>query len=343
VKHWNFRKADWKRFCLLTGESVERLPPPDPPDIESAYQDFCESLLSAAKQCIPRGRRKNYVPCWDKECETPYCSIIRAPVGTASDRATSSLLSRLQQKKQERWEEAVNSIDFSHFSHKAWKTINKLTGRSGRSSCACPISANSITSQLVKNGAHKTSDREPTRLINKQLSDLWKIPTPEGHSICKTFRPEKFAAALRRLKPGKSLGLNSIFPEFVLHARSALKSWFCDFLNSCMPQLKIPKTWRRALVVAFPKPEKPLGDPKSYRPISLLCVPFKIFERFIYARVESITDPLLPQEQAGFRHGRSAVDQVTLLAQDIQDSFSAKKKAGAVFVYLTAGCFWRDR
>jgi len=103
-----------------------------------------------------------------------------------------------------------------------------------------------------------------------------------------------------------------------------------------MPQLKIPKTWRRALVVAFPKPEKPLGDPKSYRPISLLCVPFKIFERFIYARVESITDPLLPQEQAGFRHGRSAVDQVTLLAQDIQDSFSAKKKAGAVFVYLTA-------
>jgi len=29
VKRWNFRKADWKRICLLTGESVERLPPPD--------------------------------------------------------------------------------------------------------------------------------------------------------------------------------------------------------------------------------------------------------------------------------------------------------------------------
>ena len=26
VKHWNFRKADWKRFCLLTDESIERLP-----------------------------------------------------------------------------------------------------------------------------------------------------------------------------------------------------------------------------------------------------------------------------------------------------------------------------
>jgi len=86
----------------------------------------------------------------------------------------------------------------------------------------------------------------------------------------------------------------------------------------------------------IPKPEKPLGDPSSYGPISLLCVPCKILERLIYANVESIRDPLLPQEQVGFRHGRSAVDQVTLLTQDIEDSVSAKKKAVAVFVDLTA-------
>jgi len=45
---------------------------------------------------------------------------------------------------------------------------------------------------------------------------------------------------------------------------------------------------------------------------------------------------LLPLEQAGFRHGRSTVDQVTLLTQNIEDSFSDKKKAGAVFVDVTA-------
>jgi len=69
---------------------------------------------------------------------------------------------------------------------------------------------------------------------------------------------------------------------------------------------------------------------------SLLCAPFKIFERLIYARVDPIIDPLLPREQAGFRHGRSTVDQVTLLTQDIEDNVSAKKKVGAVFVGLTA-------
>ena len=123
---------------------------------------------------------------------------MRAPVGTDSDRADSSLLSRLEQKKQERWEEAVNSIDFSHSSRKGWRTINKLTGRSGRSSRICPVSANAIASQLVKNGPHKTSDRESTRLVNKQLSDLWKIPTPEGHSISEPGRiqPVKLGGAV---------------------------------------------------------------------------------------------------------------------------------------------------
>ena len=42
---------------------------------------------------------------------------------------------------------------------------------------------------------------------------------------------------------------------------------------------------------------------KSYRPISLLYGPYKIFERSTYADVKSIIDPLLPKEQGGFRRG----------------------------------------
>ena len=63
---------------------------------------------------------------------------------------------------------------------------------------------------------------------------------------------------------------------------------------------------------------------------------FKILDRLIYAHVEPLIDPLLPKEQAGFQHRKSTVDQVVLLTQNIEDSFEAKKKAGAVFVDLTA-------
>ena len=86
----------------------------------------------------------------------------------------------------------------------------------------------------------------------------------------------------------------------------------------------------------IPKSKKPVEDPKSYRPISLLCVSYKIFERLIHARVEPIVDLLLSREQTRFRRGRSIVDQTVLLTQNIEDSFEAKKKAGATFVNLTA-------
>ena len=69
-----------------------------------------------------------------------------------------------------------------------------------------------------------------------------------------------------------------------------------------------------------------MGNPHSYRPISLLCVPFKILQKLTPAGVNSIIDPFLLQEQAGFRHGRSTVDQVTLLTQDVEDSFWGKKE-----------------
>ena len=43
----------------------------------------------------------------------------------------------------------------------------------------------------------------------------------------------------------------------------------------------------------IPKFNKPTDDPKNYRPISLLCVPFKLLERLLLARLEPIIDPHL--------------------------------------------------
>ena len=168
------------------------------------------------------------------------------------------------------------------------------------------------------------------------MSDLWRATTPDAVNKSNIFSQREFAAALQHLKPDKAPGPDSIFPELIIHAGAALKSWLCEFLSFCLRRLKIPKIWRRALVDAIPKPTKPVGEPKSYRSISLLCVPYKILERLIYARIEALIDPLLPKEQAGFRRGKSIVDQVVLLTQNIKDSFEAKKKAGAVFVNLTA-------
>ena len=143
-----------------------------------------------------------------------------------------------------------------------------------------------------------------TRLLTASHLDLsfkkcltfGEATASDAVNISDNFSQKEFTAALQHLKPGKAPGPDSICPELILHAGAALNSWLRDFLSSCLHRIKIPKIWRRALVVAIPKPGKPVGDPKSYRPISLLCVPYKILERLIYARVEPLIDPLLPKE-----------------------------------------------
>ena len=171
-----------------------------------------------------------------------------------------------------------------------------------------------------------SGNRESTKLISKQLSDLWKVPIPEGNRIPGPFTSKELANALKHQEQGKSPGLDSIFPEFILHAGSNLESWFCDFLTSCMRQLKIPRIWRRALIVAFPKPEK-LGTQRAIVHISTVCL-------LQYAREAHLRScrtyhrPVAPSE--------TTVEQVTVLTQGIEKSFSANKKARAVFVDLTA-------
>ena len=39
----------------------------------------------------------------------------------------------------------------------------------------------------------------------------------------------------------------------------------------------------------------------------------KIFERIIYQRIEAVVDPLLADNQYGFRKGRSTLDAINLV------------------------------
>ena len=329
VERWNFHKAKWSHYIALTNKFAETLLPSDSLDVDAACQDFCNTIKNAAKKTIPRRYRV-------AECESLYKTILQSPQGDDSSLAATALLAKLNRKPRDRWSEAVRSIDFSHSSRKAWSILNNLTGRSRHSPRHCPVSADAIASQLVRNGKYETADRKSSRLVSQEVSNLWRTTTPDAVYISDTFSRREFAAVLQHLKAGKAQGPDSICPELILHAGAVLKPWLRDFLSSCLRRLKISKIWRRALVVAIAKPGKSVGDPNSYRPISLLCAPCKILERLIYARVEPLIDPVLPKEQAGFECGKSTVDQVVLLTQNIEDSFEAKKKAGAVFVDLTA-------
>jgi len=163
-----------------------------------------------------------------------------------------------------------------HFIQSNWCSLPLIWCGNRFPTGLCPVSANSIASQLMKDGAHKTGRHESSRFVNKELSDLWKFRSPEGNCISVPFLPEELAAALRRLQTGKSPGLDSIFPEFIQHAGSALKSWFCDFLPSCLRQ-KIFKDLEKSTNSCDPKGGKAIGGHKELSPYIISLLQFYFF------------------------------------------------------------------
>ena len=217
VNWWNFHKADWKQYSRITDLLSSDLPSPDTTKLDEAYQEFCRALFSAVKKTIPRGRRRNYTPCWNEECESLYKGFT-ACTKTRVRKDCFCFVAKTRRREDsldpsKRWNEAVQSIDFTHSIRRAWSIIKNLTGHSRHPPRQCPISANAIASQLIRKEKYMTRDRETTRLVREETSKLWKIPTPDDYSLTRKFSPAEFATALQKLKSGQVLVLTKYVPN----------------------------------------------------------------------------------------------------------------------------------
>lgn len=74
---------------------------------------------------------------------------------------------------------------------------------------------------------------------------------------------------------------------------------------------KIPQEWRRSIMMPIYKTGKQ-DEIRNYRSISLLCTAYKIHAEILKNRLEEEVEEeeLVLESQAGFRKGRSAIDNI---------------------------------
>ncbi|KAF0737198.1 Uncharacterized protein FWK35_00020508, partial [Aphis craccivora] len=129
--------------------------------------------------------------------------------------------------------------------------------------------------------------------------------------------------AIRELKNKKAAGVDELRTEQIKHFGAQAIRWITELFNNYIRLKKIPKPRRQAHVIALLKPGKNPDEAKSYRPVSLLCDMYKLFERVVMNRIKTTIDANIIQEQAGFRAGKSCTSQ-------------GKMITGAVFIDLSA-------
>jgi hypothetical protein len=116
------------------------------------------------------------------------------------------------------------------------------------------------------------------------------------------------------------------------HLSQKALTYLTRLFNHLLHRGHFPIVWKGAKVIPILKPKKPPTDPKSYRPISLLSIGGKLFERIIATRLSTQVNlkHLLPDEQCGFRKKHSTVSQLARITDYISKGFNLHKHTGMV-------------
>lgn len=119
---------------------------------------------------------------------------------------------------------------------------------------------------------------------------------------------EEIKTAAARISPLKAPGLDGIPGGVIKACVEVNHEMMTNVFNHCFQEGVFPVGWKTAALVLIPKPGKPPEIPASYRPICLINIVAKLFERIIANRLVGFLET--SDNQYGFRKGRSTVDAV---------------------------------
>jgi hypothetical protein len=119
--------------------------------------------------------------------------------------------------------------------------------------------------------------------------------------------------AIQQIRNRKAPGKDEVAAELLKAGGLPLAEWLHEIIRDVWGQELMVKDWTTAVLIRLykNKGDKRISD--NYRGISLLVVAGKVFARILLTRIQGILDRKLLKEQAGFRYGRSTIDQIFTL------------------------------
>jgi len=129
---------------------------------------------------------------------------------------------------------------------------------------------------------------------------------------------------------------NDIPSKFLKIANCIVSEWLSKFFNKCMTTGEFPESWKIAHITPIPKLRSPSSS-SEYRPISVLPVLPKLFEKVLYHRVYSyLTEHnLIDIRQHGFRENHSTELAITTIYDELRRNFDNKLITCSLFLDLS--------
>ena len=344
---FNFQKACWDGFAPYIDSHCPSAEEYSSLSFYSAAAFFSSLALNAAKSSIPFDRIKRPPKVWwfdeveetiserHKAFATAHRSDEDRQAYISASRRTSSVITKA---KAEAWQTTCSSLLPKSNPKSVHSILRAIAGSSSLSSsspnfpnCSSPRESASVYAAYLRShfsvsqpkALHSKARGHPSELCRSRCSE-------ESHSFfCSPFTLAEFLAAASNLSSSTATGPDKVVYPMLKHLPCSGMDFLLHIFNLSWSSHSFPSIWKTPSIIPIHKIGKPLDSPASFRPISLTSCISKHFERIIPSRVLFLLEStsILYPRQAGFRPGRSTLDQILYLSQSISDGFNKPRRA----------------
>ena len=232
---------------------------------------------------------------------------------TAYDQAKRELKEAYKQSQEQYVQEKTHLITAAtqqHQSRLAWQTVNEISGR--KSTNQGKLRAENPQDRLNKWQQHfEQLLGEPPSVIDVPVETVVDDTLPINTD---PFTMDELISVVKTMSCNKATGCDNIPAE--VWKSGALNQHLLDICNMALHGDK-PSEWSRSVILPFPK-KGDLGRASNYRGISLTCISTKIYNKLLLYRIRPHIEPLLRNNQNGFRPNRGTIAQILTLRRIIE-------------------------
>lgn len=156
-----------------------------------------------------------------------------------------------------------------------------------------------------------------------------------GQLAFSTINEIEISKSLMSIK-SQAIGVDNLSVTMLVYAFPIISKHLCHIYDYCIEKSVFPKIWKKSLVQPLPKVDNP-SEFNSLRPVSVLCVPAKIFEKILNSKIINHLDKfsIMSPIQSGFRTKYSCTTALLTITDDILRAIDKKQLVFLVLLDFT--------
>lgn len=327
------QRVDWTKFQSIMEERCEANTPFDlEEEIRTAMHDNVRTLACCLKptqfdfelerlRAIRRRAERRYR-------RTKAIEDLRT-----ARRTQKKIQRRLDKLESQRWTAFCESLDPRKPLSQLWRTVRGLrTPPVQRFPFkALALSQKRLDTDVAEEFCTRLAGQPPAP---SNVPPMRSCPPPGDHRMDLPFSMHELQAALSLCGRTSAPGPDGISYRALCHLGERARLALLDLYNSSWRDGTVPISWKTSRLVPLLKPGKSPLELSSYRPIALASCVGKVMERMVLGRLEWYLEynNCYPDAMAGFRRGRSSIDNVVDLVTYVQHEKSRKRLCASLFL-----------